>query len=97
MLGPWATALVSPLESHICSSLCVFNSLLCVSALPGQGEEAGCGISKIISQPDGKTSHIPFEVPHVILCVRAGKCVCGGGVGWEGGERWRGVCVLIQN
>lgn len=47
---------------HVCvRSLCVL-----VQAL--QGEKAGCGISKIISLPDGKTSHIPFEVPHVIPC-----------------------------
>lgn len=42
-----------------------------------QGEKAECGISKIISLPDGKTSHIPFEVPHVIRCKGCARaCVC---------------------
>ena len=57
----------------VCGCVCVFP--LCVLVETVQGEKAGCGISKIISLPDGKTSHIPFEVPHVILC-KGSVCVC---------------------
>lgn len=52
----------------VCMCVCVFVFPLCVLVQTVQGEKAGCGISKIISLPDGKTSHIPFEVPHVIPC-----------------------------
>lgn len=48
---------------------------LCVLVQTAQREKTRYGISKIISLPDGKTSHIPFEVPHMICaCV----CVVGG-------------------
>lgn len=52
--------------------VCVYVLFLCVLLQTEQGEKAGCGISKIISLPDGKTSHIPFEVPHVIPCEDGG-------------------------
>lgn len=58
-------------------SICMRESL-CIPVLAVQGEKAGYGISKIISLPDGKTSHIPFEVPHMIPC-KGCVCVCVAG------------------
>jgi len=52
----------------VCVCVCVCGVPLCALVQTVQAEKAGCRDSKIISLPDGKTSHIPFEVPHVIPC-----------------------------
>lgn len=68
----------SNMPISICSHwVCVCVFWVFVRLQTAQGVKAGCGIAKIISLPDGKTSHIPFEVPHMIPSVCGCMCVVG--------------------